>query len=224
MGETSWLHDPNKEPAETILTNMAVWPANSPPKEWKEVVALYRVPYCKCRRSASLLCIKRKLLGQGTCSRGPSLDLGSQEQGHTIFQPISYFGLSAEKARDQVILNSLALTFDEGAFRRRLIRWILHENLPFRHCDTEPFRDLISYLSPQADAVMASGKSIKNWIMQAYSLHKETVRNDLAKAASKIYIAFDLWTSGNLLLLNGVVAHYLNKDYKSQAIHLASPE
>jgi hypothetical protein len=60
--------------------------------------------------------------------------------------------------------------------------------------------------------------------MQSYDLHKAFVKRDLANAKSKIHISFDLWTSGNHLALNGIIAHYLDKTFKSQTITLATPE
>lgn len=71
---------------------------------------------------------------------------------------------------------------------------------------------------------MPCGQSVKNWIMQAYDLHKKVVKEELLASVSKIHISFDLWTSSNVLSLNGVVAHYLNSDFKPQAITLATPE
>jgi hypothetical protein len=60
--------------------------------------------------------------------------------------------------------------------------------------------------------------------MQSYDLHKAFVKRDLANAKSKIHTSFDLWTSGNHLALNGIVAHYLDNTFKSQTITLATPE
>ena len=41
---------------------------------------------------------------------------------------------------------------------------------------------------------------------------------------SKVYFAFNLWTSRNLLSLNGIVAHFLNKDFKARCILLLTLE
>lgn len=50
------------------------------------------------------------------------------------------------------------------------------------------------------------------------------MKNALHNAISKIYIAFDLWTSGNCLSLNRVTAHFLDANFKTQSILLSSPE
>ena len=60
--------------------------------------------------------------------------------------------------------------------------------------------------------------------MQGYKIYKATVKNALYNAISKIYIAFDLWTSSNCLLLNRVTAYFLNTNFKTQSILLSSPE
>jgi hypothetical protein len=50
--------------------------------------------------------------------------------------------------------------------------------------------------------------------MQGYQIHKVLVKHQLQKAVSNVHIAFDLWTSGNYLSLNGIVAHFIDADFK----------
>lgn len=49
--------------------------------------------------------------------------------------------LDAHDSREQELLNQMALAFDEGQFRRLLVRWIVYENVSFRKVDSESFRD-----------------------------------------------------------------------------------
>jgi len=132
--------------------------------------------------------------------------------------------LDASIPREQEIMNYLALEFDENRFRRLLIRWIVYDNISFRQVDGEAFREFIQYLSPLAESAMPCHTTISAWISQGYCLHKAAVKRELTGASSKIHIAFDLWTSNNLLSLNGVVAHFLNKDFKPRVLLLSTPE
>jgi hypothetical protein len=100
----------------------------------------------------------------------------------------------------------------------------VYENVAFRKVDSDAFRELIAYLNPRGGDAMPCGQSVKNWILQGYGLHKKMVIEHLRSSVSKIHISFDLWTSSNLLSLNGIIAHYLDADYKPQAITLATPE
>jgi hypothetical protein len=58
--------------------------------------------------------------------------------------------LDTYSARDQEIANALADTFDEETFKDLLLRWMVRNNLPFRKVSSEPFRELIEYLSRRA--------------------------------------------------------------------------
>jgi hypothetical protein len=60
--------------------------------------------------------------------------------------------------------------------------------------------------------------------MQGYQIQKVLVKHQLQKAVSKVHIAFDLWTPGNYSSLNGIVAHFIDADFKPQAILLATPK
>jgi hypothetical protein len=94
----------------------------------------------------------------------------------------------------------------------------------FRQVDSSAFREFISYLSLIAKNAMPSSRSAKAWIMQGYRIHKAIVKQELRDSLYKIHLVFDLWTSGNLLSLNGVVAHFLTKNFKPKSILLAIPE
>jgi len=60
--------------------------------------------------------------------------------------------------------------------------------------------------------------------MKAYSLHKQTVVDELRKAQSLIHLSFDMWTSRNLIALNGIVAHFHAADSSAKTLLLALPE
>lgn len=132
--------------------------------------------------------------------------------------------LDADEPREQAMLNAIAQSFDHHQFRRLLTRWIVYDNVSFRQVDSEPFREFIQYIAPRAGGELASANTIRGWIMSAYGLHKAVVKNLLTKALSKIHIAFDLWTSGNHKALNGIVAHFINDDWKPYAVVLGAPE
>lgn len=132
--------------------------------------------------------------------------------------------LDSTQPREQAILNDLALAFDETKFQQLLVRWIVCDNVSFRQVDSKPFRELIHYLSPRAGDALPSHPTVREWILKAYRCHKAAVKQELQTTISKIHISFDLWTSGNCLSLNGIVAHFINAKFESKAILLATPE
>lgn len=132
--------------------------------------------------------------------------------------------VDASDSRAQAHMNALATAFDEATFRRLLTRWVVYDNVSFRQMDSEPFREFIAYLSPRGGDSLPKSNTIRTWILQAYALHKPVVKHLLSKAQSKIHICFDLWTSGNNQALNGITAHFIDRDFKSQAIVLGVPQ
>jgi hypothetical protein len=132
--------------------------------------------------------------------------------------------LDTNESREQEILNTLSLAFDKTTSQKLLIRWIVYDNVSLRQVDSEPFRDLLAYLSPRAKDAIRTGKTVKDWIMKGYRIHKAKVKQELQDSVSKIHISFDLWTSGNCLSLNAIVAHFVNAEFKNQTILLATPE
>jgi hypothetical protein len=71
------------------------------------------------------------------------------------------------------------LAFDEATFQKLLIRWIVYDNVSFRQVDSEPFHDLLAYLSPRAKDAIPSGKTAKDWIMKGYNIHKAKIKQEL---------------------------------------------
>jgi hypothetical protein len=132
--------------------------------------------------------------------------------------------LNAEVPREQALLNDLAQSYDHHHFRRLLIRWIVYDNVSFRQVDSEPFREFIQYIAPRAGGDMPSANTVRSWIMSAYGLHQAVVKNLLTTALSKIHLAFDLWTSGNHKAINGIVAHFIDNNWKPHSVVLGVPE
>ena len=84
----------------------------------------------------------------------------------------------------------------------------------FRQVNGPVFREFVTYLLPYAGEALPYNILVKLWIIEGYYLYKKAVKRELSTAISKIHISFNLWTSGNLLFFNNIVAHFLNKDFK----------
>lgn len=64
---------------------------------------------------------------------------------------------------------------------------------------------------------------IVRWTRRDFQASKTLVIRLLAEVESNIHFTFDLWTSGNLLCLNGLYAHYLDALGKKKKILLSIP-
>ena len=132
--------------------------------------------------------------------------------------------LDANNPREQVILNALADSFDEDEFNRLVMRWMVYENISLRQVESEPFQELVAYLSQRGYEALTGRTTLRKSIMESYQQWKLKIKEELKHALSKIHISFDLWTSGNCLALNGIVAHFIDRDSKPRTILLATPE
>lgn len=132
--------------------------------------------------------------------------------------------LDANVPEHQELLNIIADEFDPHLFRQHLIRWVVYDNISFHKLEGSRFRSLLVYLNGRCEEHLPKHQTIREWIMEEYKHHKRTVIQALQNARSKIHICFDLWTSRNLLALNGIVAHFLGADYQPRTLLLALPE
>ena len=67
-----------------------------------------------------------------------------------------------------------------------------------------------------------STNTTRGWIIQEFEQGKKAVIKDLAQAKSRITVSFDGWKADNEILdLLGVVAHYIDRNYKVKTITLA---
>jgi hypothetical protein len=81
--------------------------------------------------------------------------------------------------------------------------------------ESEAFRDWVLYICLALDKyLVASGDTIRRWIMKEFVRQRSEIKKELATARSRIHVSFDLWTSPNSKGLVGVIFHYLDKNLK----------
>ena len=60
------------------------------------------------------------------------------------------------------------------------------------------------------DYLVRSGNTIRNWVEDNFIEVKRLIWDEvLARALSKIYVSYDLWTSLNRYAMCGVVAYFI---------------
>lgn len=112
--------------------------------------------------------------------------------------------------------------FNRVDFEGLYTTWALVDNLSLRQATSRLLRDLVSYRAPIIrDAVPQSHNTLSGWINQYYDLCKEKVISHLSQSRSRITISFDGWTSSSNMDVVAVVAHYINANYKRQAVLLS---
>jgi hypothetical protein len=119
--------------------------------------------------------------------------------------------------------NTLAGSFDSSDFKACLYNWIIANNVPFKHLESPPLRDLLSYLEPRAYKHIPSADTVSRTVAVLYDKAIGTVTESLRSAITKINFSFDLWTSKNKLALLGLCAHFINSDGEPITTLLALP-
>jgi hypothetical protein len=120
--------------------------------------------------------------------------------------------------------NRAAEAFDYERSKGLVTRLFTVEQIPLQKADSAAFRDLLIYLNPRCRGALPTRNTLRSYIATAYEHAFEVVESELRSARTKINLSFDLWTSpGRRLSLLGVVAHYLDTQYKPRAILLALP-
>jgi hypothetical protein len=120
--------------------------------------------------------------------------------------------------------NTAIAEFDLAYFKALLVRLFTVEQLALVKVESAAFRDLLVYLEPKLRGSIPSRRSLTRYIGHAYEKSLLDVEIALTGAKSKINLSFDLWTSpGRRLSLLGIVAHYLDAQWKPVTVLLALP-
>ncbi|GKU14287.1 unnamed protein product, partial [Fusarium langsethiae] len=98
-------------------------------------------------------------------------------------------------------------------------------NQPFRVAESESLRDIFNYLNPIISATDAhlSHDSIRRRITDEYYFFRSHIIKTLQQSPSHVHIAFDGWTSRNRHPLFGIVAFFLDHEFRPQKIVLGLP-
>ena len=66
-------------------------------------------------------------------------------------------------------------------------------------------------------ALPSSANTIKSWILEQFYRTQQQLAHLFHQSKSKIHFTFDLWTSPNHRAFLGVIAHWLDSNYKLQS-------
>ncbi|PON83907.1 Ribonuclease H-like domain containing protein, partial [Trema orientale] len=108
--------------------------------------------------------------------------------------------------------NLIAVQYNKERCRKAIARYILLEELPFRHVESEGFKQLIHELQPRFEAI--SRMTIGRDIYQLYLDEKEQLRSILKK--ERLSLTTDTWTSIQNINYMCITAHWIDNDWKLQ--------
>ncbi|OBS15162.1 hypothetical protein FPOA_28731 [Fusarium poae] len=139
---------------------------------------------------------------------------------------VSFFGLDVNDANQQAMANRLVASFNKEEFQRKMVKWMVSANLPFRTAQHPFLREVLEYLSPSVGIQCAhiSDKSVRAIAFREYEKNKGLVAKTLQESSGQVHLAFDGWTSTNGLSLYGVSAVYRDRQAQPHKIVLGLPE
>ncbi|XP_060972145.1 zinc finger BED domain-containing protein RICESLEEPER 4-like [Cannabis sativa] len=111
-----------------------------------------------------------------------------------------------------VTTNFITVQFDKQKCRQSIAKYILLEELPFRHVESEGFRQLIRQLEPRLETI--SRMTIARDIYQLYLDEKEVMRGVMKKV--RVSLTTDTWTSIQNINYMCLTAHWIDSDWKLQ--------
>jgi hypothetical protein len=134
-------------------------------------------------------------------------------------------GASTNTTIEQALLNQRISSFNPERFKTALVRWMAYANIAYRQVELPQFHDLLrlAYADIDAAGCLPTADTIVRWIKRDFQAYKSPIIELLNKVEGNIHFTFDLWTSSNLLCLNGLYAHYLDAFGKKKKILLSIP-
>ncbi|EAQ88485.1 hypothetical protein CHGG_05104 [Chaetomium globosum CBS 148.51] len=165
-------------------------------------------------------------LSDPTGKRPPPSAVKPQRESSNSRSIATFFNLNANNAEDQRMANHLISAFDRAEFQRRIVRWLISANLPFRTAEHPYLRDVFSYLNPSVDIQKAnlSEKTVHALAVREVERHKDAVVKTLQESPGLVHLVFDGWTSRNRLSLYGVSAVFRDEEGTPHKIVLGLPE
>jgi hypothetical protein len=61
---------------------------------------------------------------------------------------------------------------------------------------------------------------MRKWIMNDFKQRKKDIKRQLQESKSSIHLSFNLWTSPNHFTIVGIIAHFMNIQYKIESVLL----
>ena len=100
-----------------------------------------------------------------------------------------------------------------------------YANIAYRQVELPQFHSLLklAYADIEAVGCLPTADTIARWTQRDSQSYKTPVIELPSEVEGNLHFIFDLWTSGNLLCLNGVYAHYLDAFGKKKKVLLSIP-
>ncbi len=97
-------------------------------------------------------------------------------------------------------------TYNKAEFRYLTTVWVARCHRPFAIVEDEPLQDMFKMLYAKVE--VPSAKTVSRDVKEVWAISRTEVASFLQRLKSAIHIAFDGWTSPNVISYLGVVVMY----------------
>ena len=119
----------------------------------------------------------------------------------------------------------LTQSLDKKTLEYLYIRWIIAADISFAQANNDDFRSLLQYINAPANALLPrSASTISSRAFGLFYEGQKRMKIIRRAAASSVHIACDAWSSPNDLGMLAIVSHFLDENFKQQAVLLALKE
>lgn len=146
----------------------------------------------------------------------------AKERDQDIRMSIGEATVKANKAKEALELNAQTVAADITTVRKAILRLIVLHDLPLNLVKWPQFHTLVYSINHcAADTVFKARSHITRYIHENFLLKQAALQRELQQAQSRIHLGTDTWHAPNRYELQGITAHFVDKQGKLQQALLA---
>jgi hypothetical protein len=141
----------------------------------------------------------------------------AKERDQDIRISIGEARVKANQAKEALELNALTVAADITTVRKAILRLIVLHDLPLNLVKWPQFHTLVYSINHCAvDTVFKARSHITRHIHENFLLKQAALKRELQQAQSRIHLGTDTWHAPNRHELQGITAHFVDKQGKLQ--------
>ena len=162
------------------------------------------------KQSASTNSAQRHMAKHGYNQHGERQTVGVKRKNEDIRRQFE----DQERANNQV--------FNVQRWQDAYVCWVSCSGISLRQASSKRLYQLLTFQNPRLRSLVPrSHSTVRRMVLEQHEKHKVDVIAALARAKSGMTISFDGWKADNEILdLLGIVAHYLDDNYRPKSVVL----
>jgi len=126
--------------------------------------------------------------------------------------------------RQTTIDSHIVRPFQVEVARKLLVEYHIERRAPFLAIESPALRRYTEYLNPRAVKALTTSNTMRHDCIRYFETAKDTIKQILSSALSRIHITWDLWTSPNFKAMIAITAHWTDENWKVRSTLMAIRE